>query len=174
MSKQPADTDKREALLRLLEAWGGDPARWPAPARRRFAPLMSDVPDSAALLAEAKALDQALDHAAHPIVPCNQALIDRIVAETTKPSTIDANASGTIVALPERASRQRSTIAPGRVAWQTAALMAASLLFGIFLGGTVNLDAPLSEQLADAIGYPSDHRVTTLAFDSLTGDEDAL
>ncbi len=66
----------------LVEAYGGDPRRWPAAERARAAELLAGSPEARALLAEAGALDRLLDRSqplAPPILDAER-LIARVTA----------------------------------------------------------------------------------------------
>ena len=55
-----------ERLREIIEAYGGDPRRWPITERRSAQDLAAREPEAAALLAEAEALDGLLAGATAP------------------------------------------------------------------------------------------------------------
>src|SRR5262245_24660537 len=94
--KNTIDENEMEAFEQLLASHGADRTRWPAPARLRFAPLLSVSAEARRRLAEAEALDRLLDLA--PAPRTNQsALADGIVAAAL------AEAKGSqVIRLPSR------------------------------------------------------------------------
>ncbi|MEO1135188.1 MAG: hypothetical protein AAFW68_01095 [Pseudomonadota bacterium] len=65
MAKTPTSTDQYEALQRICDAYGADPARWPDKQRAALAGLL-DTDEAAAILAEAQSLDGFLNAATAP------------------------------------------------------------------------------------------------------------
>lgn len=116
-----------EDFALLLETFGGDRTRWPADDRRRFARLLSASPEARRLLSEAEALDRLLDEAPR-LSPAREArLAESIMAAATEERP-------KVVSMPKT---RRAT--PTRI-WPAAALLAASLLAGVFAGMTGMLD----------------------------------
>src|SRR5262245_17884417 len=93
-------------LTRLLDAWGGDPARWPPQARERIEDLTATRPDARRLLAEARALDRLLDHgrdAPAQLSPTvRRTLTDRIVAAALAEGTARTVRTAEVIRLPSR------------------------------------------------------------------------
>ncbi len=135
------------ALEQVLERFGSDRTRWPAPVRRDFAGLLTSSAEAKARLREAEALDRLLDLAPEPEID-TRALADRIVAA--------AAAERPAVAPPEirAAGATGARAAATRIEWPAAALLAASLVLGMFVGLNGTFDtavAPLVAQVsADA------------------------
>jgi hypothetical protein len=135
------------ALEQVLERFGSDRTRWPAPVRRDFAGLLASSAEAKARLREAEALDRLLDLAPEPEIDA-RALADRIVAAAAaeRPAVVppEARAAG---AIGGRAAARRTE-------WPAAALLAASLVLGMFVGLNGAFDtavAPLVAQVsADA------------------------
>ena len=160
-------------LSGLLDAWGGDPVRWPARVRQRIAVLAATGPGARRLLDEAKALDRLLDRAGEapaPLPPpAASALTDRIVARalaSERPVGSAAPmqpANAKVIPLP---TRPRLAAAP-RLSnrWHAPGLIAASLLAGLYFGGSVNL-APVLQELAEVAG------LSTVVDPSLAGADD--
>lgn len=123
------------ALVNRLDISGADRTRWPAQERLRFAPLISGNQEAQRLVAEAAALDRLLDKIP-PADPAKLAgLIDRIVAAAEAEGRPRADNVVSIsaarrapAAAVKRPLYQRSTT------WQAAALLAASLFVGAFVG----------------------------------------
>ena len=112
-----------ERFRELVDAYGGDPGRWPQPERAPAAELLARSPEAAALLAEAGALDRLLDRTqplAPPIVDA-EALIARVTA----------------------AAQERTPVHPAgairpvaRGLWLRAASLAAAAVIGFMVGWT--------------------------------------
>lgn len=176
---------KLAELTRLLDAWGGEAGRWPQDKREHIRTLAAELPEGARLLAEAKALDRALNAATFKReAAAERALASRIVAAAIgaeRPGTqgTRAESPGQIIPLP--VARDRNSAADARrpprtspkpalvrKGWQAAALLAACLLSGIYLGGSVNLN-PVLQDLADAFGIPAEFEVAATGL----GDEES-
>lgn len=114
----------RTRLAEILAAYGADPARWPVSERDRLLPLLQGQPE---LLAEASEVDRVLAKAAPPQVPAGaKALLLARVAETKQQVNV--------VPLAPARAKPRSSV----WSWGTAAALAASFAFGIFLGNSTN------------------------------------
>src|SRR5262245_35927065 len=128
---------------RLLDVYGSDRTRWPLEARSGAGQLVARDRAARRLLAEAEALDRALDRAPLPSLAREAALAERILvaarrtprmvpapkADATAPST---SAGGGAIALP--AARARSQWFGRQAFGGAAGVLAASLLLGVFLG----------------------------------------
>lgn len=128
-----ADTHaKMDRLQAVLAAYGADPARWPE-SDRELAPLLAAAhPALAASLEDARSLDSALAHSSRPVAPA--AAARRLVATVHE---VPVN----IVAVGLHAttcSTGRRTTVFGPLAIATS--LAASLVFGIYLGGSGQSD----------------------------------
>lgn len=145
-------TDELQALSEVLDAFGADRTRWPCGAAERFALLLAKDAEAQERLAEAAALDRLLDtaDAVAPAAPAG--LADRIVAAAVAapPRGARSGGSNVVVLRPPSAPRQ----APVRSGWQAAALLAASLVFGVYIG-VQGADLPLLEDVADGFGVAS-------------------
>jgi len=131
------EIDELKALERLLESHGSDRTRWPAPDRLRFAPLLAANEQARRRLAEAQALDRLLDLAPEPRTN-RSTLADRIVAAASKEA-----AGRQVIRLPQRGVRSVLGAAGARAfgsesmrsgQWAGGALLAASLVLGLFMG----------------------------------------
>ena len=162
-------------LTNMLDAWGGAPARWPADVGRRIGEIVDAEPGAQTLLTQARALDRLLDRGRSASAQVPRGLADRIVAAAMAAppaaSTTAERAHTNVIALPVRPRPQAVPAMRGQ--WRTAALLAASLLVGIYLGGAVNL-APGLQDLADAIGLPAQIEPLLVASGEDLIDEDAL
>ena len=152
-------------LQELLDAWGGNPQRWPPVAGQRIQTLIATTPGAQALLKEARVLDgllaQGRDAPVRLPSKAAGALAGRIVAaaiadHVTAPSP--QAAEGRVVQFPPSPRRTSAvkpaspmTIAPARQSWRAAGVMAASLIVGLVLGGSINL-APVVQELAEVAG----------------------
>lgn len=121
------------ALKSRLEISGADRTRWPAQERLRFASLMTQDDEARRLVAEATALDRLLDKVPAPDPATFGNLIDRIVAAAEAEGS--AVSAGNVISI---GSARKAT--PARIpvhqrsSWQAAALLAASLFVGAFVG----------------------------------------
>ena len=124
-----------EALQRLLDVYGADRSRWPARDRLKFAELLAESADARRILGDAGAFDRLLDMAPGAEAAAVGALAGKIAAAASaEPKragrSIEAphamGATRTVKRLPER-TRQI-------IDWPAAALMAASLVLGVFVG----------------------------------------
>lgn len=143
-----ADRDL-EAFGEVLERYGSDRTRWPAPVRKRFASVVTANRAAAERLREAEALDRLLDMAPPPEIDTN-ALAGRIMAAVVGAEARPAAAG--FATRPEwRAATARSRlVASGRTHGPAAALLAASLVLGMFSGLSGTFDAAVQTQTADA------------------------
>lgn len=145
-----------EALERLLDSHGADRTRWPAPARLRFAAFVAESPEARRAVTGAEALDRLLDRAPATSDERRAALADRIVSMALAEAPRAASAPSSVVPLGDR--RERMGRMATRVAssgWSAAALLAASLLVGVFAGvsGTV---PPAVQSVAQLTGIDAD------------------
>ena len=165
-----------EAILRRIDAYGSDPARWPKPVAD--AKALQD-PAVANDLREAAALDRLLATAAPKKASADKALIDRIVATAERtPRVVTQTAAQKIAktATPVDTPRAQETIvplrrpAPASRAWGSDlrrgfAVLAASLVLGLSIGQLGIMDralvgleditgvalAPVSQEIAGAL-----------------------
>lgn len=137
-----------EAFGQVLECYGSDRTRWPAPLRKRFASVVSTNAAAAERLREAEALDRLLDMAPPPAIDTN-ALAGRIMAAA---AGAEARPGVGSAARPKwRPALARSRlVASGRTHGPAAALLAASLVLGMFSGLSGTFDAAVQTQTADA------------------------
>lgn len=114
----------RTRLAEVLAAYGADPARWPASERDRLQPLLDREPG---LLTEASEIDRVLAKTVPPApsAPGKAQLLARIAQEKPKVNVVPFE-------------RARAKPRPSIWSWGTAAALAASFAFGIFLGGNTN------------------------------------
>jgi hypothetical protein len=132
---------------RLLDVYGSDRSRWPVEARASAGQLVARDRAARRLLAEAEALDRALERAPLPSLAKEAALADRILSAARRSPRMVLPARSEAV---QAASRATSTSvdnvirlpAPGqRSGWLTrkafggaAGMLAASLVLGVILG----------------------------------------
>jgi hypothetical protein len=161
--------EERQALEHLLEVYGADRTRWPARERLRFASVIAEDAEAKRLLAEATALGSLLDLAPRASEARERALQERIVAKAVRTSDKKLAVVGgrapdpAALRLPvERSATGRlSGRSSGRFAdrfsgralrdWPAAAVLAASLMIGVYLGSAGTLDTAL-QQAAEATG----------------------
>lgn len=180
---QEIDND-RKMLAQVLDTWGSDRSRWPSDRRARLAHLLETDATSRRLVAEARALDRVLDRA--PLVAGDRmaALADRIMASAVEATGKVAAppSSGRVVSFPsfrlqtalKRPSNTNSDDAlTGRTAWQSAALIAASLLIGVYIGAGSTV-LPIMQDVAESVGIVAELDVQGLNGLDEIGDEESL
>ena len=128
---------------RLLDVYGRDRIRWPVEARACAGQLVARDRTARRLLAEAEALDRALERAPLPSLAKEAALADRILAAARRSPRVVATGradaasaagrlTGNVVPLP--GSRGRALWRSRTVFGSAAGMLAASLALGVFLG----------------------------------------
>jgi hypothetical protein len=117
----------RDRFAALLEAYGADPAHWPASERQAAQALAEADPAGGRARAEAAALDRILNAA--PVEPPSAELMARVMAA--------APAAPAAVHRPRPAGRLQTMLRwllPGAGTWQPAAATAAALVLGLAVG----------------------------------------
>ena len=147
-----------DALDRVLERFGSDRTRWPAPVRRNFAGLLATSADAKARLREAEALDRLLDLAPEPEID-TRALADRILAAAAAETPAVAHPKARI------AWAKIGGATTARAEWPAAALLAASLVLGMFVGLNGTFDTAVAPLVAQA-STSDDIDSGQIAFDS--------
>lgn len=148
------DHDNREILARLLAAYGADRARWPAASRNRFDDLIARDAEARRLVREAEALDGLLQTADASPSAVSAELVARVMrraaeAPQAKPiprgpaDVVDMAARRPVLRVP-RSSGHRSE-------WRVAAVLAASLAFGLYIGGQ-GLGSEVVDVAAQSLG----------------------
>lgn len=175
-----------EAFAGLLDAYGGDRARWPAHRRDAAEALLAASPQARGLLAEAQALDAVLAHAAADDDRfATGSLAERIVT-AARPEPVRPAPRDNVVALrpaarptPQATARGPATARArlGSVPWQAAAVLAGALFTGM-LGGALDLvPTPLGTLTAVAsVDRDADRTSAGLPIDGLAAflDEEQL
>jgi hypothetical protein len=178
MTYEQKRTAEELALERHLEIHGADETRWPQEKRERFAPLLASDARARGLLAEARALDHLLDLAPLPTASRERAIRDRIVAAISaqKDCVRTAQPAAGVIELPARRQRTRATPAAPAALWPAAALFAASLAIGVYLGLARGL-TPEVRAVAEVVGLetqPDRSQLSLLDDSASTGEEDLL
>ena len=162
----------------LLEVYGGNRRRWPADAAAAADALLAADGEARALLDEAAALDRVL--AKTPVIG------DRRLAALTDRIVNDARRSPRIVAVGQRSTDRPQVVTPSKSVRPTptttatfrtggqqrsVAVLAASLLFGLFVGQTqISQHAlPVLEELT---GVTIDHASGLVQVATEEWDED--
>ena len=152
MTRQDRNVAEIEALAALLESHGADRTRWPARDRLRFAQMLAEDAEARRLLAEATALDRLLEFAPAPSPEHEQEVGARILAMA------QGQARSTAARPQEKSGARLHAPRSGLRLLPAAALLAASLLVGVFAGSSGVLDS-----LLDAAGIrAADVRQATL------------
>lgn len=173
-----------EAFQVLLDGHGAERTRWPAPQRLRFAGLLAESSEARRRLAEAEALDSLLARAPLPSPSRHAALVDRIV-DAARAQGAPSAAAVTVLHRPARRRPLVSglpvlglPVSAFRARGPAAALLAASLLVGIFVGvtGAANPALQRFETLAGLAAAVDAPPASTATWDdpSLASEEDTL
>lgn len=117
-------------FARLVEAYGAEPARWPAGERQAAQRLLSSSTAAQHVLAQARALDQALVSATPPSV--SLAVENRLLA--------DFDRAQRRWSLRKSIDAMAGTVWPGAPLWQPAAVFGLALLVGIGVAVLAPLD----------------------------------
>jgi len=166
---------------RLLDVYGSDRTRWPVEARASAGHLVARDRAARRLLAEAEALDRALERAPLPTLAQEAAIAERIVAAARRSPRIVSPArteagrpdipADNVVQLP--AARGRPRWLTTRTAFGGAAsALAASLALGVFLGLS-NLSQGVLPAVEQMTGIPLGSNSAVVAQIDLL-DEDLL
>jgi hypothetical protein len=168
---------------RLLDVYGSDRARWPVEARASAGQLVARDKVARRLLAEAEALDRALETAPLPSLAREAALADRIIAAARRsprmvPAAPAAAAAapgparvvGNVISLP--VAHPRTPWPVRRATGGAAGLLAASLALGLFLGLSSYSQGVVVPALEEATGLRFDTASRLAHVDLL--DEDLL
>jgi hypothetical protein len=143
-------------LEAVIERFGSDRTRWPAPERLGFATLLSESPEARKRLREAEALDRLLDLVPAPAVETS-ALADRIMAKALAERASSGQRSKRPA--PRGAGAGSGAAASNRMQWPAVAALAASLLVGAFSGLSGALDSSVGTLVADASYATSDSEI---------------
>jgi len=146
---------------RLLEVYGSDRTRWPVEARASAGQLVARDRTARRLLAEAEALDRALERAPLPSLARESDLAERILAAARRSPRmvptrkVDATSqvvagADNVVRLP--AASQRRKWMPRTAIGGAASALAASLALGVFLGVS-NLSLGVLPALEQMTGF---------------------
>ncbi len=158
MSNQAETGQRLQELNRLLEIYGADRSRWPAADRMRLSSVIAIDPRAKAALAEAAALDRLLDMAPLVSIDRERALAQAILAAAAaNPSPVQTS---NVVALPA-ARKPAVPFLRGQARHAAGALLAASLVLGIFAGTSGQLSSTV-DYVAEAVGLSDDE--SELAF----------
>ena len=171
MTSKTATTMTLADFERLLDIYGADRTRWPLVARASAATRLAADTKARSLLAEAEALDMVLLRAPEPEGADVSALADRIFAAALRTPRSAASAGPSTPVLNAPRIAQRVT---DRVPMRAAALLAASLMIGIFAGqsqwGANAL--PIFEQLTGLTLQSSAERLALADFHVEAIDDD--
>ena len=159
-SKTPSPLSFAE-FERLLDVYGSDRTRWPLGRRAAAGGLLVSDVNARRLLAETVALDTVLARAQPLAETPAPGLADRIMAAVEAEKLPRARPSGVLLPVKvslRRASSEVSTLRVGSTTFQGVALLAASLMIGVFVGQS-------------AIGERAVPALTALAGISVTADQ---
>lgn len=185
------NSDARKRLLQTLEvtldAYGADRARWPEDRRRELAGLIVADPQAREMLRETVAFDLLLDQtstATREDVPLP--LMSRIMSAAQAEGAATARvsegvAASNVIPLPARTAKsaagkpERTETVRRMSAWQewsAAGMLAASLLLGVYIGGSGMLSSTV-DNLTNVAGMSSSFEATSALLPALDSDEAA-
>lgn len=183
------NSDARNRLLQTLEvtldAYGADRARWPEDRRRELAGLIVADPQAREMLRETVAFDRLLDQtsdAARDEVPL--ALMSRIMSAAqaeggVAPGVGETDAGNNVIPLPRRGVKDaKSKPAAADTTrglstwreWSAAGMLAASLLLGVYIGGSGLLNTAVND-LTNVAGMSSSFDATSVLLPGLDTDD---
>lgn len=151
-----------DTLETVLDTYGADRTRWPAPLRHSLSGLVAGNAEAQKLLKEAEAFDRLLDMAPQYDAARLDKLKERIaLAADRQPRLVASQAHATRPVM-----RRHNGLA--------ATALAASLVLGIFAGQSKTITSTADLLLGDGSGYASSKQMAqTDEADSLL-DEDLL
>ncbi|MEX2452154.1 MAG: hypothetical protein WD407_14955 [Rhodospirillales bacterium] len=120
---------KLDRLMRCIEAYGADPARWPEAERDGLRALLAASPEAQRALEATRGLDALLDRAALPM-PSPELMADVLAA-----------------AAPSRVRQWFALLWPFGPVWQPVSAFAVVAVFGFFLGAVTPLPGPSDADL---------------------------
>lgn len=183
------NSDARNRLLQTLEvtldAYGADRARWPEDRRRELAGLIVADPQAREMLRETVAFDRLLDQtsdAARDEVPL--ALMSRIMSAAqaeggVAPGVGETDAGNNVIPLPRRGVKDAKSKPAAAEAvrglstwreWSAAGMLAASLLLGVYIGGSGLLNTAVND-LTNVAGMSSSFDATSVLLPGLDTDD---
>lgn len=171
MSNQSESALRLQELSHLLEIYGADKNRWPAADRIRLSSFIAIDPRAKAALAEAAALDRLLDMA--PVVSSER---ERVLAERILAAVAATNPSPSLASNVVPFPASTKTAMPflrGQARHAVGALLAASLVLGIFAGTSGQLSSTV-EYVAVAVGLTDDESELAFYTEPSTSAEEAL
>lgn len=170
MNTEPNSNSDLALLERTLDAFGSDPMRWPAERRQQLASCLTDDPRAGRRIEREQAFEKVLASASGTDHQRLAELSERIIDVVTGDTRTKQDAE--IIQWPGPVTRQASTPPPVRLSRHpvgtapAAALLAASLLIGIFAGSSEDF-LPFAQNVVDTIGIAADIDPSA----SLLGDE---
>lgn len=170
-NKSQADQQLQELIV-LLEVYGADKSRWPAASRLRLSGFLATHPRAKQVYAEAQALDTVLNLAPNVSPERERALAQRILAAAAASGAPGNPPVSNVVPL----TGIRKPVQPFRrstARQAAAALLAASLVLGVFAGTSRQLSSTV-DVLAEAIGLSADEPEIALTDADATPGEEAL
>ncbi len=144
---------KTERLAEILQAYGGDPLRWPEAERLAAQGLAARDPRAAAMVDEAEALDALFDAA--PTVTPDAALIARVLARRPRPSLW-------------------RELFPNTGVWKPAAGFAVALALGVGIQNAAADQLGLNDEVATTYQESDGNGLTPLSGGEELSEEDVL
>lgn len=170
MSNQAETEQRLQELNRLLETYGADRGRWPAADRIRLSSFIAIDPRGKAALAEAAALDRLLDMAPIVSIDRERQLAQRIISAAVASAPSQAQTANVV---PFPATKTTVPFLRNQARHAAGALLAASLVLGIFAGTSGHLSATFDD-VAVAVGLSDDESELAFYADPSASAEESL
>lgn len=133
MTRRTDMTADLQRLERALLTFGADPSRWPQEERVALSALIEADGEAQRLVREARALDQTLSASAPAPDAAVQRAKERLFARLEDEPSAPFAQPATVVPF-QRPVTEARTGAKQPPRWREAALLAASLMLGLFVG----------------------------------------
>ena len=168
---RPQPVMTRAEFERSVLTYGADVGRWPVASRSAAAVLLASDAEARRIFGEGRALDAVLATASAYPIEHSIALADRIAADARRTPRVAAigmqNASVHVAVVTPRLAVHRF----GPTSVRGAALLAASLVLGVFVGQSQLTHGALAA-LEDATGIVFDQQATLAQAVGEQWDED--
>lgn len=183
-----------ETLLKELEgvlaAYGADAQRWPGDRRAELTAFAASNAEARRLCETAAAVDRLLDAAAGQSEQAPIGLMSRIMSEVQAEHRVAADRAGEGKPVAEVVSIRAARLQPAQAmgdadraapadkqpqpsGWASMAMLAASLVLGVLIGGTGQLNGAL-EQIGLLNGQPAAVESTTVLLSPMLDSEEPI
>lgn len=144
LETSPHDQSALDRLRTVLDAYGGDPARWPAADAAVLTPLLARSEPARRLQAEAVALDRWLDQVPEPAA--SPELLAAVLGAAERPAGM----------------RLRALLWPFGPIWQPVSALLVALVLGAGAGQELMPPTQQTDSAAEAAAYAEDYTALAL------------